>query len=488
MLQTLRRLADQMRVGFGSSHSLTEAALAEIDRSDGEGGRAFLRVYRSQALAAADAADRLRRAGVEPAPLAGLPIAIADDVDVAGDVTRGGSVALNDAPPAAADAAPLAALRAAGAVVIGRTSMSEFGLSAFGINPHYGTPRNPWDRAAGRFPGGAASGAAVAVADGMVTGALVGDGAGGARIPAALCGVTAFRPSPDRVPRTGLLPLAPSFDAVAVIARSVECCARFDAVLSGAVGGADPVGASLAGVRLAVPQGLARDDLDSAVGRSFERVLAALTRAGAKLVEVTVDGLAAGADPDVIRICHAEAYATHRPQLDRQAGRYGALVLSRLADGLTLSAAEYVDLQNRLAAGRQTLTQALAGFEAVVMPTVPRVAGRLAEAPPHRRRADPERILLQARLRAAHRVLGPLAHAMADPNVPDDSAADPEGAAAEAILRRNVLMADRLGGPVISLPCHRAGEAPVGLMVAGLPGSDRRTLALASAIEQVVGG
>src|SRR5207244_2929865 len=170
----------------------------------------FTKVHAQGALLAADASDRFRKEGVVPSALAGLPVSIKDLFDIAGEVTTAGSKILRDAPPASADAVAVARLRAAGAVVIGRSNMTEFAFSAIGINPHYGTPANPYDRGKRRIPGGSSSGAAVSVADGMAAFALGTDTGGSVRIPAALCGIAGVKPTRSRVP-----PAGPEFDEAA---------------------------------------------------------------------------------------------------------------------------------------------------------------------------------------------------------------------------------------------------------------------------------
>src|SRR6516165_10972168 len=145
--------------GRTSSRELTEAAQARITDPAGEGARTFTKVYADSARAAADAQDRLRQAGYVASPLAGLPVSIKDLFDVAGEVTFAGSKALDDRPPAEHDAPVVARLRAAGALIIGKTNMTEFAFSGVGINPHYGTPGNPYDRT--RIPGGSSAGAPV---------------------------------------------------------------------------------------------------------------------------------------------------------------------------------------------------------------------------------------------------------------------------------------------------------------------------------------
>src|SRR5216683_1126973 len=161
VLRPIAALAQELAEGKTTSRKLVEAALARIADAGGEGGRVFTKVHAQGALLAADASDHLRMRGAVPSPLAGLPVSIKDLFDIAGDVTSAGSKILRDAAPATEDALAVARLRAGGAVVIGRSNMSEFAFSGIGINPHYGTPANPYDRGRRRIPGGSSSGAAV---------------------------------------------------------------------------------------------------------------------------------------------------------------------------------------------------------------------------------------------------------------------------------------------------------------------------------------
>ena len=228
---TVAQLAADLAAGRTTSRRLTEQALARIADPAGEGARAFMKVYAESALAEADFSDRLRKGGVRRSPVDGLPVSLKDLFDVAGDVTRAGSKVLNR--KAETDAPAVARLRAAGAVFVGRTNMVEFAFGTTGINPHYGTPKNPWDRATGRVPGGSSSGAAVAQADGMCAMALGTDTRGSVRIPSALCGVTGFKPTARRVPRDGAFPLSYTLDSIGPLANSVACCAVYDALLAG---------------------------------------------------------------------------------------------------------------------------------------------------------------------------------------------------------------------------------------------------------------
>src|ERR1700693_2729328 len=204
--RTVADLAADLATGLTSSRELVEIALARIADPGGEGARTFVKVYADTARAAADAQDKLRQAGYVASPLAGLPVSLKDLFDVAGEQTLAGSKALDDMPAAERDAPIVARLRAAGAVLIGRTNMTEFAFSGVGINPHYGTPGNPYDRAL--IPGGSSSGAAVSVSDGGAVVAIGTDTGGSVRIPAALCGIVGFKPTQKRIPRDGAIPLS----------------------------------------------------------------------------------------------------------------------------------------------------------------------------------------------------------------------------------------------------------------------------------------
>src|ERR1700720_1759532 len=216
----------------GKSRDLAEQCLAHIDDKGGEGGRTFLKVHREKALAAADFHDRLRAFGASPLPFPGVPVSIKDLFDIAGEVTTAGSVALGNAAPAREDAPAVSRLRAAGFIPIGRTNMTEFAFSGIGINPHYDTPRNPYDRATGRMPGGSSSGAAVSIADGMAVGALGTDTGGSCRIPAAVCGIVGYKPTAKRIPTDGVLPLSFTLDSVGPLAPPVASSAALDSLLA----------------------------------------------------------------------------------------------------------------------------------------------------------------------------------------------------------------------------------------------------------------
>ena len=228
-LEPIACALERLATGEGSSCALVGACLEAIDDRAGEGSRTFIRVSAESARGTAAAVDSSRSQDA----LAGLPISVKDLLDVAGESTAAGSAILADAAPSESDAVVVQRLRRAGAVLVGRTNMTEFAFSGLGLNPHYGTPRNPYDRAIGRIPGGSSSGAAISVTDQMASAAIGSDTGGSVRIPAALCGLTGFKPTARRVSLDGSLPLSFTMDSLGPLAPTVACCALIDAVLAG---------------------------------------------------------------------------------------------------------------------------------------------------------------------------------------------------------------------------------------------------------------
>ena len=306
-LDTIARQRAAIAAGESTATALIEDVCACAEAPDGEGGLVFLAPYGEAARLQARHADAMRDAGVDLGPLAGMPISIKDLFDVAGETTRAGSIIRQDAEPAAADAAIVRRLKGAGAILVGRTNMTEFAYSGIGINPHYGTPANPWDRANRRIPGGSSSGAAVSVVDGMAIAAIGTDTGGSVRIPSALTGLTGFKPTARRVPQDGCFPLSFSLDSIGPLAASVECCALVDAVIAGE----DPVSLPdipVSGLRLGVAQTLVLDALEDPVVTAFEVALTRLSAAGARLIDLPFALLA-----DIPQLSTAAGWRRPRP-------------------------------------------------------------------------------------------------------------------------------------------------------------------------------
>src|SRR5712692_7986483 len=377
-MRSLSQIAARLDAGE-PSRALIDQCIERIKDPAGEGDQVFLKVYGEAARTAADAFDQLRRRDATPSPYAGVPIAVKDLFDVAGDVTTAGSVALRQAPAATRDAPTIARMRAAGFVPIGRTNMTEFAFSGLGINPHYGTPRNPYDRKTGRIPGGSSSGSAVAVTDGMAMAALGSDTGGSCRIPAALCGIVGFKPTAHRVPTAGAFPLATSLDSVGPLAASVACCAVLDAVLAGEPA-VDLPPFPLSRLRLAVPQTMVLDGMEGAVADAFDAASAALRKAGARIDEIALREL-----DELPRInakgglAAAESYAIHRAIIAKGEKLYDPRVLARILRGREQDAADYIDLVAARAEFIRRLEPITAPYDALLMPTVPVTAPPLAE-------------------------------------------------------------------------------------------------------------
>ncbi|WP_372623216.1 amidase [Falsiroseomonas sp.] len=443
---TIAQAADDLAAGRLTATTLVEEALARIADPQGEGARAFIAVQGEQVRAAASAMDMLRAAGRAPSPWAGIPITIKDLYDQAGQVTRAGSVALADAAPAAATAPAVARLEHAGFVVLGRTNMTEFAFSGLGVNPHFGTPRSPWDRATGRLPGGSSAGAAVATADGMGFAGLGSDTGGSCRIPAALCGIVGWKPTASRVPLAGALPLSFTLDSLGPLARSVGCCALLDSLMAGEDPWSPGLPLPVAGLKLGVLQGYVTEGWEPAVATAFERALARLSAAGARIEKLDVPELAEIPSANATGgFAASEAWAWHRPLLAHRRDAYDPRILARILRGERMSAAEYIELTQARTRIIAAVARRTAHFDAVVTPTCPLTPPAIAAV---EEETEYNRINL--------------------------------------LLLRNTSVANFLDRCSISLPCHAPGEAPVGFMLMGERMGDAKLLTIARAMEAVL--
>ena len=425
-----------------SARDRTEQALAKIADPKGEGARACLTVYADAARAAADAADARAKAGISLGPLDGAIVSIKDLFDVAGEPTRAGSKILKDAPPAKADAPVVRRLRAAGAVIVAKTGMSEFAFSGVGMNPHYGTPGNPADRA--RVPGGSSSGAAVAAADHMCEIAIGTDTGGSTRIPGALCGIVGFKPSAWRVPTEGAFPL--SYHARLdrpdrAHGRGLRQGRRRDGGRRLRAAQAAPV----AGLRLGVPQGLLMTEWDNTVGTRFGAARKSLSDAGVRVTDEPMplldEMLAVNAKGG---FAPAEAFSIHREHLAKRADEFDPNVRVRIERGGKVTAADYVDMSRRARAAD---------------PRDGRAGVRVRRAGCCRRRRSPRR---------------------PSPRCRTPARSTPRTCCCCAIPR-----------PGISSTCARSRSPsrvrglPVGLMLVARNGHDRRLFEIAAGIERL---
>jgi aspartyl-tRNA(Asn)/glutamyl-tRNA(Gln) amidotransferase subunit A len=424
-----------------------EQALFRIAEPDGQGAKACLTVYHEAARAAAAAADARARLGLSLGPLDGVIVSIKDLFDVAGEPTRAGSKILaEEAAPAAADAAIVRRLRAAGAVIVAKTNMVEFAFSGVGANPHFGTPGNPRDRA--RVPGGSSSGAPVAVADGMCEISIGTDTGGSVRIPAALCGLVGFKPSRQRVPTEGAFPLSYTLDSIGPIALSVADCAKADAVMAGEELASTPLdAAALKGLRFGIAGGLPLERLDDTVASAFA---AAIRRLDAGGVRISNETLPLFDDMNEINakggISPAESCAIHGDRMRRRAADIDPNVRARIERGCAVSAADYVDMMRERTRLVRTMDARLAGLDVLLMPTTSIVAPTIAE--------------------------------VADPKI---------FAARNVALLRNTAIINFFDLCAITLPLPAApGTLPVGLTLVARNGQDHRLLSIAAATAELL--
>ncbi|TPJ51193.1 amidase [Mesorhizobium sp. B2-6-4] len=423
-----------------------ETLLARLAARAGE-ERVFTKLYTEAARAAADAADARRRAGVRLGPLDGTIISIKDLFDVCGEATTAGSLLLKDAAPAIGDAMIVRRLRQAGAVIIGKTNMTEFAFTAIGDNQHYGTPGNATD--ADRIPGGSSSGAGVSVGEGTSEISIGSDTGGSIRIPAALNGVVGFKPTARRVPLTGAFPLSATLDSVGPLARTVAQCAAADAVMAGE-DLALPAPLALAGLRIGLPRGVLFGETEGAVAAAFERCLGKIEKAGARVADLSIDDLIADLRAVTKRgsIAAMEGAEVHADWL--AAGSPVPVdphVSGPLSRAAMLPTPVYIRALRRRAVLAAAMDERLTSVDVLALPTTPVTAPTIVS-------------LAQ------------------DAGLRDRT---------EGLLLRNTQVANQFDLCAISLPIP--GMAlPAGLMLVARHGHDRRLLSIAAEVERLLGG
>jgi len=448
-MPTVREIINAISVGESSCESVTADALAAARRSD-----SVFTVIDPGALDQAAQLDRARAAGESPPPLAGLPLTLKDLFDVQGQATLAGSKVLrHGAVPAAADAEVVAHLRRAGALFVGRANMSEFAFSGMGLNPHYGNPKCIWQRATGRLPGGSSSGGAVGVAEGITAATIGSDTAGSCRVPAAFNGIVGAKPTYGRLSLRGVYPLSPTSDAPGPLANDVDGCFLLDRAMQGALkaGDALPVLQARAAstIRLSVPaESTVLADLDAEVAAAFERAVDWLREAGVTVTRASLPALDGCADMFAKRaVAVFEAWQAHAERLRERGDEYDPFVRQRMRNGEAVTAderrARYEEKAGLVAAAAEQMRDA--GAEVLVYPTSSCIPPRIAEV--------------------------------------ENS---PRIASINLRILRNASTVNYFDGCAVSLPCHRPGSAPVGLMLAAGNGDDDALYQIAAGVEAVL--
>jgi aspartyl-tRNA(Asn)/glutamyl-tRNA(Gln) amidotransferase subunit A len=410
--------------------------------------KVFTKLYAEAARAAADASDARSRAGVTLGPLDGTIVSIKDLFDVAGEATAAGSLMRRTAAPALRDAAIVSRLRQAGAVIIGKTNMTEFAFTAIGDNMHYGTPGNAVD--ASRIPGGSSSGAGVSVGEGTSDISIGSDTGGSIRIPAALNGVVGFKPTARRVPLTGAYPLSATLDSIGPLGLSVAACAVADAVMAGEEPPPLHLPLPLAGLRVGVPRGLLFEDTESDVGVALDRSLAGIERKGARLVDISIDDFIADMRAATKRgsIAAMEGAEMHADWLATGASvPVDPHVSGPLSRAAMLPAPVYIRALRRRGALVAAMDERLTSVDVLALPTTP--------------------------------VTAPTIGSMAEDAELRDHV--------EGLLLRNTQVANQFDLCAISLPMPGM-LLPAGLMLVARNGHDRHLLRIAAEVERLLAG
>ncbi|MFA6156470.1 amidase [Mesorhizobium sp.] len=413
-------------------------------RADDE--RVFTRLHAEAARAAADASDARKRVGVTLGPLDGTIVSIKDLFDVAGEATMAGSLMLKTAAPAPRDAAIVSRLRQAGAVIIGKTNMTEFAFTAIGDNMHHGTPGNAME--ASRIPGGSSSGAGVSVGEGTSEISIGSDTGGSVRIPASLNGVVGFKPTARRVPLAGAFPLSATLDSIGPLARTVARCAVADAVMAGEAP-TTPAPISLGGLRVGIPRGALFADTEAEVAAAFECCLGKVERSGARLADISIDDLLADLRAATKRgsIAAMEGAEVHADWLATGASvPVDPHVSGPLSRAAMLPAPVYIRALRRRAALAAAMEDRLASVDVLALPTTP--------------------------------VMAPTIVSMAEDAALRDRT--------EGLLLRNTQVANQFDLCAISLPMPGM-TLPAGLMLVARNGHDHHLLRIAAEVERLLG-
>ena len=431
---------------MSTAFSRLQQTLQKLEQLGEEGHRIFTQLYPDAAQEAAQAADQRAARGLSLGPLDGKLVSVKDLLDVAGQVTTAGAAMRRNAAPAQHDAPVVQRLRAAGAVIVGKTNMTEFAFSGVGINPHFGTPGNAADVA--RIPGGSSSGAGVCVGRGLVDIAIGSDTGGSVRIPAAFNGTVGFKPTQARITREGAFPLSYTLDSLGPLAHSVADCAAADAIMAGQTPAALPA-RSVRGLRIGLPQGLPWEQCSADVLTKIEHAIGVLRAQGAVFTDLPwQQQMAAPAQlQSEGSIIAAEAAAIHQDALVHQQAAFDPRVFARMDKGRSLTAPYYVRLLQQRLQLQAEMDAAMQEVDLLLLPTIAITAPRIADL------------------------------------LTDDAAFF----AANGLILRNTSIFNFYDLPAVSLPAPRAAcQLPVGIMLVGHRLRDRALLAQCAAIESTL--
>lgn len=443
--ETATALAAQLARSEVSAQTLVKRALARCAEPQNE--FAFVELTRNRALQEAAASDERRARGAERGIWDGIPIAWKDLFDLSGHVTTAGSATFLQNPPARIDADVVAACRDQGLVTIGKTNLSEFAFSGLGLNPHFGTPANPFSTEVPMAPGGSSSGSAVAVANRIVPLAVGTDTSGSVRVPASFCGVFGFKASTGRYPKRGCFPLSPSLDSFGAFAHCVEDLIHLDAKMRRRGPGRFSTQTAWEDVPFVIPQSVVFDEVDPQILAVFDRFVSGLRARGAEIrcQDFPIFHEVQRLFGDHGTIAVAEAATIHEGLLNSErAALMDPRVRSRMQTSRQHSVADYIKLQW----ARRRLSHDIAS-------------------------------ILQGRL-----LLFPTV-AIQPPALAEIETCDEVFSKINLAALRNTMIGSYLDMPGISIPVgYTAQGMPVGVLISGPSGTDDRILSAARVIEQ----
>lgn len=445
--KTIVELSSLIQSAKLDPRDLVEETFSAIENHDDQS--IFTVLTKDRARSEAQASYDRIKSGNAFGPLDGITTAHKDLFDLEGLATTSGAKVMRSSEVKTKDASVVANLKAAGIVTLGRTNMSEFAFSGLGINPHYGTPKNPNDQSTARLPGGSSSGAGVAVASGLIPVALGTDTGGSVRIPSAFNGIVGYKATRGRYDMDGVFPLAESLDSLGPLCRTVADAIVVDAAMRGKAE-SDIRVTSLAGKRFVIPETVMFDDIETEVADAFEAAVQRLANAGARIrrasfpsFKVIFELIAShGA------LVTAEALALHQQRLASDgADQMDPRVVQRIRLGEKMSLPNYLFVQKT----RQTMIKEMETLvgdeELLISPTLPHVAPEIA------------------------------------PLLADDAAFF----ATNGKTLRNTQIGNFLDWCGVSIPCGTGAHGmPVGFSIAGLPHSDEQMLSVALAAEPVI--
>jgi aspartyl-tRNA(Asn)/glutamyl-tRNA(Gln) amidotransferase subunit A len=448
---SVRDVSELMHRRRVSPVELTNACLAQIEKLNPT-LNAFITVTRESALAEARAAEAEMQHGRWRGPLHGIPIALKDLFDTAGVRTTAGSAVFKDRVPTE-DAEVVRRLKAAGAVLLGKTNMHEFAFGGSSLVTYFGGVHNPWERA--HIAGGSSGGSAAAVAGRLCYAALGSDTAGSIRQPAAYCGIVGLKPTYGLVSARGVIPLSWSLDHVGPLARTVGDTALMLQVIAGY----DPedtastpmkvpdytaaLRAPAGTLRLGVAREFFFESLDPEIEGAMNQALAILQKLTAGIKDVAISASTQEQLRSTVRL--AEAYAYHAKMMATSPELYQPETLARLRPGANLDTVTYIQARRELDHTRRTIGQIFQTVDALVTPTSPILPPAIAEFTGDR------------------------------------------NGSSDFVIRniRNTSPFDVYGWPTISLPCgFSASGLPIGLQISAALGQDAVVLQLAHAYEQ----